>query len=82
MAHYRHKKSWPEARDVDIDIDVRPLIPDAENDSLNTIEIEKLESSAGNYERIFKIRERLHQSDVWIGIAMYAMLAGIAFVTF
>jgi hypothetical protein len=45
-------------------------------------EIEKPESSVGNYERLSRIRERLYQSDIWIGVAVYVMLMGVAFVAF
>lgn len=76
------KQTWRDTRDVEVDLDVRPPMPDAENDALNAIETEKLDSSASSYERIAGIRERLHRSDIWVGIAVYVILAGMAFVTF
>ena len=51
----------------------------AANDVLNSIEPHELDSSVGIYERLASIRCHLLESDIWISIAVYAVLVALVF---
>ena len=52
----------------------------AANDPLSRTEVRQLDSSAGSYERIQRIRQNLRSSDIWIAVGIYLAFAVIAFV--
>ena len=76
------RKFRPTSSDPEVTVSAHPSVGDAANDGLSRIEMENLESSAGAYLRITKIRSKLHQSDIWIAIAVYSVLVSIGFVAF
>jgi len=59
-----------------------PTGASAANDPLSRTEIRQLDSSAGSYERIRRIRQNLRGSDIWIAVGIYLALAVAAFVIF
>ena len=51
----------------------------AANDQVSQAELEQLDSSAGSYERIRRIRSNLRRSDIWFAVGIYAVLAVSAY---